>query len=64
MSAPACSDCGAEMQHIVGKWRCPWASLERWERGKRLGVPVVTCEWPLKEPRQINGLPNGVIGSE
>jgi hypothetical protein len=46
------------MQYVSGMWRCPWASLERWEQGKVAGVPVVTCEWPLTAPRQVVGLPN------
>jgi hypothetical protein len=59
VTAPACPDCGAAMQHIANKWRCPWASTERWEKAFG-GRGPVTCKWPLDERREIEGLPNGV----
>jgi hypothetical protein len=56
MSAPACPDCGAAMQNILGRWRCPWASSERWEQWR--SAPIVTCDRPLGRPRRILGLPD------
>ena len=58
MSGPACPDCGAQMQHVAGMWRCPWASTERQGRAKEHGVQVVTCAWPLTVPRKVAGLPD------
>ena len=58
MSGPACPDCGAQMQHVAGMWRCPWASTERQGRAKEHGFHVVTCAWPLTVPRKGAGLPD------
>jgi hypothetical protein len=52
------------MQHIGSRWRCPWSSTERWVQGVYQNVTVVTCEWPLKEKRDVEGMPNGVVPSE
>jgi tRNA(Ile2) C34 agmatinyltransferase TiaS len=58
MSGPACPDCGAQMQHVAGMWRCPWASTERQGRAKEHRLHVVTCAWPLTVPRKVAGLPD------
>lgn len=63
--SPACPDCAAETQAVQldGRrvFRCPWVANERWESGIAAGVTVVSCDRPLRGPRNPNGVDPYVV---
>lgn len=48
MSVPACLDCGAQMQYVSGRLRCPWVTADDEKDGIRKGVTILCCRRPFQ----------------